>query len=71
MPGAAAINEGRKARGFKPLTIVTVPVIGKGRGSAIKLSSTDLRAADAADAAAAAAAAGAVAVAVSPAGQRH
>ncbi|GLC43043.1 hypothetical protein PLESTM_001416700 [Pleodorina starrii] len=28
LPGAAAINAGRAARGFRPLTIITVPVIG-------------------------------------------
>lgn len=46
MPGAAAINAGRAARGFAPLTIVTVPVIGLGKGGG-KLSSTGLRAQDA------------------------
>ncbi|KXZ47714.1 hypothetical protein GPECTOR_33g596 [Gonium pectorale] len=68
LPGAVAINAGRAARGFRPLAVVTVPVIGvrrgKGRsgagaggteaaggGAADKLSSSELRAADAAGAA--------------------
>jgi pantetheine-phosphate adenylyltransferase len=49
--GAEAINKGRVNRGFRPLIIVVVPVIG-GRESASKLSSTQLRAQDAAAAAA-------------------
>ncbi|KAG2492810.1 hypothetical protein HYH03_008970 [Edaphochlamys debaryana] len=34
LAGATAINAGRKARGFRPLTVVTVPVIGLPRSGA-------------------------------------
>lgn len=47
--GAEAINEDRRQRGFLPLTIVVVDLVGKGskelKGQ--KLSSTALRARDA------------------------
>lgn len=47
LPGAVRINEGRIRRGFAPLTIVVVPIIGfNTQGD--KLSSTTLRAEDAA-----------------------
>ncbi|GIM16345.1 hypothetical protein Vretimale_18970 [Volvox reticuliferus] len=56
LPGAAAINAGRRARGFRPLTVITVPVIGlcgsleTGKTSSFsnKLSSSRLRALEAA-----------------------
>lgn len=51
LAGAEAINKGRANRGFRPLVVVIVPVIGAG-GPAGKLSSTQLRAQDAAAAAA-------------------
>lgn len=58
LPGGAAINAGRAARGFAPLALVTVGLIGGGGGGGGgKLSSTALRQADA-DAAAAAGAGG-------------
>ncbi|KAG2443295.1 hypothetical protein HYH02_009365 [Chlamydomonas schloesseri] len=61
LPGAIAINKGRAARGFAPLTVITVPVIGvrpsgggsgggagaAGGGVGEKLSSSGLRAAEA------------------------
>lgn len=47
LSGAEAINKGRANRGFQPLVIVVVPVIGV-REAAGKLSSTELRAQDAA-----------------------
>jgi len=43
LPGAHQINQGRVARGFSPLVVVVVPVIG-GLDAATKLSSTQLRA---------------------------
>lgn len=42
LAGALGVNEGRRRRGFKPLTIILVPVIGLTE-SGSKLSSTDLR----------------------------
>jgi len=45
--GAEKINAGRIRRGFRPLVIVVVPVIG-GKDAASKLSSSQLRAVDAA-----------------------
>ncbi|EFJ48933.1 hypothetical protein VOLCADRAFT_59807, partial [Volvox carteri f. nagariensis] len=63
LPGAEAINAGRRARGFDPLTIIIVPVIGLRRdggggegtttavpvtGFSSKLSSSGLRALEAA-----------------------
>jgi phosphopantetheine adenylyltransferase len=47
LPGAVRINDGRLARGFAPLCIIVVPVIGS-RDPKHKLSSTQLRAEDAA-----------------------
>lgn len=45
-------SQGRAARGFPPLVIVVVPVIGLSLGAEAKLSSTQLRAEEAAVAAA-------------------
>eukprot|EP00983_Pelagomonas_calceolata_P043450 1138899-Pelagomonas_calceolata.AAC.2 len=45
--GAEKINAGRVSRGFQPLVIVVVPVIG-GKDASSKLSSSQLRAQDAA-----------------------
>ncbi|KAJ9512304.1 hypothetical protein QJQ45_012934 [Haematococcus lacustris] len=47
LPGALAINQGRERRGLHPLVVLVVPVIGS-RDPAMKLSSTQLRARDAA-----------------------
>lgn len=47
LPGGEAINQGRIARGFKPLHLVVVGLIG-GRDAGDKLSSTALRDNDAA-----------------------
>lgn len=49
VPGAEAINEDRKRRGFRPLSIIVVDIVGKGSKelSGEKLSSTALRANDA------------------------
>lgn len=50
LPGALHINSGRVVRGFAPLLVLVVPVIGS-IDPAHKLSSTHLREADAAAAA--------------------
>ncbi|KAJ9511918.1 hypothetical protein QJQ45_004480 [Haematococcus lacustris] len=47
LPGALAINQGRERRGLHPLVVLVVPVIGS-CDPAMKLSSTQLRARDAA-----------------------
>ena len=49
--GADAINEARRERGFAPLAVVTVELVG-GRDVASKLSSTALRQTEAAQRAA-------------------
>jgi pantetheine-phosphate adenylyltransferase len=41
LAGGTAINEGRAKRGFQPLQLVVVGVVGS--GGAAKLSSTELR----------------------------
>ena len=48
--GANAINQARSKRGFAPLHVVVVPLVGASRGEAGggKLSSSELRAADSA-----------------------
>lgn len=53
LPGAIKINQGRVARGYAPLLILVVPVIGC-TVPGNKLSSTQLRAQDAAAASSAA-----------------
>lgn len=58
LAGGEAINSGRAARGFAPLRLVVVGVVGE-RPDGSKLSSSELRQQDAATAAAGAAAGGA------------
>jgi phosphopantetheine adenylyltransferase len=45
LPGGTAINQGRLARGFAPLQLVTVALVGceNGNPTHMKLSSTQLR----------------------------
>lgn len=64
LPGGEAINAGRQRRGFSPLQLVVVGLIGGDASS--KLSSTALREADAAAEGPTAAAVGAGAAADAP-----
>ncbi len=47
LQGGRAINAGRVSRGFPPLVLLTVGLVGRGDGAAGKLSSSALRAEDA------------------------
>lgn len=47
LPGGEAINQGRARRGFAPLALVVVGLVGGDGGVAAKLSSTALRERDA------------------------